>query len=145
MSDLRKEHAEREAASWAELEQALNAVPRARWDEGGVLEGWTIKEMLWHVAGWLDKCAGSLESTRDGVSPPAGTGETVDERNARFAAEAREMETDAVWEGTVAARERVLRAWESLPEIDRTVVRVLADETYEHYPDHVLDLAKFGG
>lgn len=143
MSDLRNEHAEREAASWAELERALNAVPRARWDEEGLLEGWTVKEMLWHVAGWLEKCAGSLESMRDGASPPAGTAETVDERNARFAGEAREMDSDAVWVGTVAARERVRRAWESLPEIDQAAIQELADETYEHYPEHVLDLGKF--
>ena len=145
MSDLRKEHAEREAASWAELEQALNAVPRIRWDEEGVLEGWTAKEMLWHVAGWLDKCAGSLEAMRDGASGVAGTGETVDERNARFAAEGRAMDANAVWAGTMAARERVRRAWESLPEIDQAAIQELADETYEHYPEHVLDLGKFSG
>lgn len=144
MSDLRAEHANREAAAWAGFERALSEVPRERWEETGVLEGWTAKEMLWHVAGWLDKCATKLEAMNGETAGDAGlTTLTVDERNAVFADGARGMHSDAVWTGLIAARERVRRAWDRLAEIDETAIRELADETYEHYDEHRADLERF--
>jgi hypothetical protein len=144
MSDVRSEQAAREAAAWAVFERALGTVPRERWEETGVLEGWTAKEMLWHVAGWLDKCATRLEAMNGGAAGDAGpTTLTVDERNAVFADAARGMDSDAVWTGLIAARERVRRAWDRLAEIDEAAIQELADETYEHYDEHRVDLERF--
>jgi hypothetical protein len=144
MSEPRAEGAELEARAWSDFEGRLSPIPRARWEEPDVLDGWTLKEMLWHVAGWLRTCAETLEAKRDGTVA-ASTGETVDEKNARFAVEAQRMDAEAVWTGVVDARTRVLRAWSELPEIDRAAARKLADETYEHYPDHLKDLDAFAG
>lgn len=143
MSDVRTEQAIREAEAWAEFEAALGTVPRERWEEPGVLDGWTAKEMLWHVAGWLDKCATKLEAMNGGTAADAGlTTLTVDERNAVFADAARGMDADAVWTGLIAARERVRRAWDKLAEIDEAAVQELAEETYEHYEEHAEDLRR---
>ena len=144
MSDPRAEQADREAEAWAAFEAAVNAVPRSRWDETGVLDGWTLKELLWHVAGWLQKCARNLEARRTDADV-AGSGLTVDERNAQLAAEARDLDADAVWAGVVEARASVRRGWDELATIDRTAIRELADETYEHYAEHLPDLAAFAG
>jgi hypothetical protein len=141
MSDVRADHADREAEAWAGFERALGAVPRERWEETGVLEGWTAKEMLWHVAGWLDKCATKLEAMNGGTAGDAGlTTLTVDERNAVFADAARGMDADAVWTGLIAARGRVRRAWGQLAEIDDAATEEFAEETYEHYDEHRADL-----
>lgn len=146
MSDLRTEHARREAEGWAEFEQALDRVPLERWDESGVLDGWTAKGMLWHVAFWLDRCATKLDGRRDPAFADVVADDlSTDERNAEIAAEAQGMDPDAVWAGVLAARERVRRSWEQLPEIDQDAIEELAEETYEHYEEHLLDLAKFAG
>ena len=146
MSDLRTEHARREAEAWAGFERAVDRVPRERWDESGVLDGWTAKEMLWHVAFWLERCATTLEGRRDPTLADVVAADlSTDERNAELAEEARGMDPDAVWAGVLAARERVRRSWEQLPEIDEDAIGELAEETYEHYEEHLLDLAKFAG
>ena len=69
MSDPRAEQAKLEADSWASFEAALEAIPRESWEDAGVLPGWSVKEMLWHMAGWLQKCARRLEEMPREESP----------------------------------------------------------------------------
>jgi uncharacterized damage-inducible protein DinB len=142
MSDLRTEQANREADAWAEFEEALSKVPRERWEESEVLPGWSVKELLWHMAGWLQKCSRRLDEMRTGEQTPP-SGQSVDERNDELAAESRTMTVDAVYDGLLTARERVRRAWDQLAEIDEAAIHELADETYEHYDEHRADLERF--
>jgi uncharacterized damage-inducible protein DinB len=144
MSDLRTEQADREAEAWAKFEAALAEVPRERWDEAEVLPDWTVRELLWHMAGWLQKCARNLELFARGLDPPASD-QTVDERNEELAAQARGMTVDAVHRGLLAARALVRQEWEELPNVDARAVEELADETYDHYEEHVEDLRRFAG
>jgi hypothetical protein len=146
VDDLRAEHAAREADAWEEFEAALERVPAERWSELDVIPGWTVKEMLWHVAGWLTECAEHLEKMA------AGTFENYEEddaatdaRNAAFAEAARGMDVDTVRRGLFDARHLVLRRWEDLPEIDDVAVEWFAGETYEHYDEHLADLDLIAG
>jgi uncharacterized damage-inducible protein DinB len=142
MSDQRADQAKREADSWASFEAALEAIPRERWEDDGVLPGWSVKELLWHMAGWLQKCARRLEEMRTG-GDPLRTGQTVDERNDELAAQARDMTVDAVYRGLIDARALVLEEWVALPNVDERAISELADETYEHYDEHREDLERF--
>jgi uncharacterized damage-inducible protein DinB len=144
MTDLRAEHAAREAEAWDRFLAALDRIPRERWEEPGVLPGWTLKEALWHVAGWLRECAESLEAIgEDRYVDEGSTDEETDARNAALAAEARGMSSDEVWAGVLDARELVLRRWHELPEIAPLAVEALASETYDHYAEHLPDLERF--
>jgi hypothetical protein len=141
VNDLRTEHAEREAHVWADFERLLATIPRDRWETPGVLPDWTVKEMLWHVAGWLDECAGHLERIEAGTLEDPDEGEDdTDERNAGFAEAARAMELDAVWQGLGAARSRVLARWNAMTAITDRAVEEFASETYQHYKEHVPEL-----
>lgn len=142
MSDPRTEQAKLEADSWASFESALEAIPRASWEDAGVLPGWSVKELLWHMAGWLQKCARRLEEMRTGQEAER-TGQTVDERNDELASQARTMTVDAVYRGLIAARALVREEWEALPDVDERAISELADETYEHYDEHREDLERF--
>ncbi|MGH2672628.1 MAG: maleylpyruvate isomerase N-terminal domain-containing protein [Actinomycetota bacterium] len=142
MSDPRTEHAKREADSWASFEAALEAIPRTSWEDEGVLPGWSVKELLWHMAGWLQKCARRLEEMRTGREAER-TGQTVDERNDELAAQARTMTIDAVHRGLMDARALVREEWTALPNVDERAIAELADETYEHYDEHREDLQRF--
>ena len=141
MNDLRTEHAKRETDAWARFEEATLAIPRDRWDEPGVLPDWTMKEMLWHVAGWLDECAQHVDRMIAGTFEDPGDGDDdTDDRNAAFATEARGMSVDEVWGGLIAARELVRRRWNELPEITDRAVEEFASETYLHYREHLPEL-----
>jgi hypothetical protein len=144
MMDLRSEHADREAHIWDGFEQALATIPRDRWDEQGVIPEWSVKEMLWHVAGWLDDCSMHLEQMIAGTFEDVDEGEDdTDDRNAAFAAAARGMDVDSVWAGVLAARERARQRWFELPDATDRAVEEFASETYQHYKEHLPDLEKF--
>lgn len=144
MSDVREEHAVREADGWAAFRVALDAIPRERWEEPGVLPGWSVKDVLWHVAGWLDACVETLDAIRDGrYEEEDWSDEKTDARNAELAERARAMDVDEVWSGLQDARERVLRRWVELPELDDRAVEDFAGETHEHYQEHLPDLERF--
>jgi hypothetical protein len=142
MSDPRAEQAKLEADAWAAFEAALEAIPRTRWEDDGVLPGWSVKELLWHMAGWLQKCARRLEEMRT-RGEAVRTGQTVDERNDELAAQARSMTVDAVYRGLIDARALVREEWQALPVVDEQAISELADETYEHYDEHRADLERF--
>jgi uncharacterized damage-inducible protein DinB len=149
MSDRRAEEADLEAIGWNAFEGALRRIPQDRWAEEGVLPGWSVKELLWHVAGWIGRCADRLAEMRETTSEPvdetSGTQDGVDAMNAAFAAAARTMDPQAVWSGLVAARERVLATWRELADVDETAIGWFREETHEHYEEHRLDLERFAG
>jgi hypothetical protein len=143
--DMRADRAEREAHVWGEFERALERIPRARWAEPELLADWSVKEMLWHVAGWLDQCAGHIRKMREGAFVDyEETDEEIDEQNAAFAVQARAMRSEDIWKGLVAARELVRSRWHELPEITDIAVEWFAGETYLHYNEHLPDLESVG-
>ncbi len=139
--DLRAEEERREADGWAVFEGLLSRVPEDRLTAPGVLEGWSVKEMLNHVTGWLEVCIARLEAMRSGrFVDEDETDEEVNERNAYFAESARRLDATTVREHLETARARLLELWRSLPEIDEVAIEQFATETYEHYEEHVPDL-----
>ena len=127
---------------WADFERLVLLVPRDRWDATDVIEGWTVKEMLWHVAGWIDEAAQHLEQMASGTfqEPNEDEEDDTDDRNASFADAARTMDADAVWTGLAAARALCRRRWEELPELTDRAIEEFASETYQHYKEHIADL-----
>lgn len=146
MSDLRAEHASREAELWSRFEAAVMRIPRDRWSAAGTLPEWTVNQLLWHVAGWMDECASHLELARRGALGPYEDDDSdTDARNTAFAVEAVAMDADAVWTGLLAARDRVLSLWGALPEVSSEAVAWFASETYDHYREHFEELEAFAG
>lgn len=146
VDDVRAEHARREAEGWAAFEDVLSRVPEDRLTAPGVLRGWTVKEMLHHVTGWIRECIVYLDRMRDGTFvDPEETDEWVNARNATFAEEARSLDVASVRSRLDAERDEILRRWHELPEIDDVAVKWFAGETYEHYEEHLPDLRSASG
>jgi hypothetical protein len=122
------------------MREAIGALPAERWDEK-LPAGWTLKEMVGHLAYWESTIPAFVDSLRTGT--PRDDGGDVDAQNARAAAEARSL-----------SREEVLRRWDDAHSEMLEVARNLTDaeledasftqkfegETYGHYPDHYRDL-----
>ncbi len=144
--DAKIEQAKKEADVWAEFDGALAQIPEERLSDPGALPGWSVKEMLWHVAGWMREAVVQLDRIREGTfQEPEDSDEITDARNAAFAEEARTMDVAAVRAGLEAARELVLTRWEELPMVDETAVEWFSGETYEHYEEHLPDLRRAAG
>jgi hypothetical protein len=142
--DRRREYTAKEAEGWAILGAALEAIPRDRWTEEGVVPGWSVKHVLRHFSGWIDRCSRKLRETpEEAEAAEPLTDERMHEMNAGFAAEADRMDVDAAWAGLVDSRERLLGVWSSVDEIDEAGFSRFAGETFEHYDEHLEELRRF--
>jgi hypothetical protein len=118
----------------------LEALPAERWTEK-LPAGWTLKEMVGHLAYWEDTVPPFVESIRTGATRESAG--SVDEQNTRAAAAAKVLSRDDVLKQLESAHVRVVKLVRSLAEdelADGSIIEKLAGDTYEHYPDHYADL-----
>ena len=118
----------------------LDALPVERWDEA-LPAGWTLKEMVGHLAYWEGTVPPFVESRRSGIAQP--TSPNVDEQNAKAASVARGLSRDEVLGRWDAEHARVLALVRSLNDdelADDRILEKIAGDTHEHYPDHFPDL-----
>lgn len=131
-------------AGWRVFRAAAGALAAER--QGDALpSGWTAKEMLAHVAYWESTLPDQLRALQAGGTPTPCS--DVDAENARVGAEAREMTAPEVLERLDAAHARAVEAVGGLDENeagDEGLVAKVADETYDHYAEHVTELWVLG-
>lgn len=133
--------------AWSALEEALAGPSDAQMLEMGVVEGWSIKDLLGHIAFWAQEGAKNTElvsAGRQGQIVRPGNPETTDRWNAReqrlrlgrsLAEVRRELEE---------SHRRALAALSDLSEeklslnLDGgTFLELYAVDTYDHYREHI--------
>jgi hypothetical protein len=122
------------------MRQALEALPQERWNEA-LPAGWTLREMVGHLAYWESTVPGYVERLRTGQ--PREPGGDVDAQNARVAAEARGLSREDVlkrWDDAHASVLRIARTLGDEELQDDLVIVKFRCETYGHYPEHYGDL-----
>jgi hypothetical protein len=127
----------REARADAAFEEAGAAVPAGRREEPIPPDGWTVKDVLWHVAFWWREGEQNFRAMRAGtyVEEDWST-EQTDATNARVLAESRSMPIGDVVTGVAAARAGLLEAFAPLAD-DPAAVELVESETIEHYEEHL--------
>lgn len=129
----------RERDAWAALRGIVDGLtPEQREVPGVNGEGWTVKDVLWHIAHWWGHLAELLDQMREGtfVEPPEDDAAT-DSENARVLEESRAMRPSEVERGLDVTRGRMLEAWTGLPELTEPAERWFVWETIEHYEEHL--------
>ena len=130
----------REAEAWAAFYRLVDEVPAERREEPILSDGWSVKDVLWHIAFWWSDLPGALDRIRTGA--PGGGGEGTDERNASALAQGRTRTFAEVEGEVVRTREALLAAWASAPE-GAKADEVFVWETIEHYEEHEPQLRAF--
>lgn len=118
----------------------LEALPAERWGET-LPAGWTLKEMVGHLAYWEDTVPPFVESGRTGVARESAG--TVDEQNARAAASVKDLSRDEVlkrWQDAHARVTEMIRSLNDDELANERIIEKLAGDTFDHYPDHFADL-----
>lgn len=135
----------REREAWETLRDEVARLPTDQLEQPiGSHEGWTVKDVLWHVAHWWDDLARMLEEMRAGTFvEDEGTDEETDAENAQVLAESRGMSVADVRRGVDGARERMLAVWDALPEVTEVARKWFVWETIEHYEEHLPHLRGF--
>jgi hypothetical protein len=111
-----------------------------------MLEDWSAKDILAHIAGWgreiavmLERMAAGQRARAEGIDYS-----DVDGWNARFVEEARDLSPTEVLTALHAAHDACVRAAEALPEErfaeGRTAERLLREWVIDHYDEHAAQI-----
>ena len=135
----------REATAYQAFALAVAAIPIER-REGPVLpDGWSVKDVLWHVIHWWREGVTTFLAMHAGTYEEAETGEDLtDATNARVLEESRSMSLTDVEEAVTAARTALLEAFAPVATVPEAV-GLFVSETIEHYEEHLPTLRAFPG
>lgn len=121
---------------WTELHGLVDSMPQDKVAEPGYFtEGWSAKDLLAHIGGWLAQAGVVLERLRFGTYRPEEI--DVDAINAATYEAMREVPFTDVRAQGIAARNQMLRAWRSLPESSDEADRWIRKSGPEHYREHL--------
>ena len=146
MMDLRSDHLQKEDAAWQDFLVAVRTVPAERLTEPGVVPGWSVKDLVWHNAGWADFSAVELQRLvgKPYEDPFAGYDDAHWDRvSAEIIAASASKSFDEVLADAETVRQRVRAVWEALPEIDDERARFFGEETFIHYAEHAEEVRRF--
>lgn len=133
--------------AWQALCRHFERIGDERFEEPTLtLEGWSPKDAMFHVAGWMADCAQQLARMRAGRFEAAEeTRETIERQNQAWFEMSRTMSPAEVRTGFTAARERMIEAFGGLGEITPEAVEWFEESGALHYAKHVKDLRAFLG
>jgi mycothiol maleylpyruvate isomerase-like protein len=129
---------------WTELHDLVDSMPADKVEEPGYFaEGWSAKDLVAHIGSWLAEAGVVLEQIRAGTYRPEEI--DIDAMNARFSDAMRDVPFPDVRAQAFAARNRMLRAWRSLPEGSPEADRWIRKSGPEHYAEHLPRLREWVG
>ena len=142
----REEHLRAEDEGWTELKSLLDALsPEQMLEPGLTPEGWSVKDLLWHLGAWSAEAGIMLERIRTGTYDGWGQAASVDELNARFLEEGRRVDLATAKSELYAARNRALMEWAGLPKVTPEAEEWFRESGPEHYQEHLDDLRAWVG
>lgn len=152
MSGAAKADIERELLhAWQELASAVDSFSEAEMEQAGVIKGWSVKDLLGHIAFWADKAAADLQAVAGGkedeVATP-GSEKAVDEWNERERQSRAGRPLAEIREEWLESFQKAMDALAGFPAErlqekvkGATVLQRFAGDTYEHYREHFGDLS----
>ncbi len=125
-----------EDRAWNELHLLVDSLPVDKVDQPGYFqEGWSAKDLIAHIGSWLAEAGVVLERIR------VGTYQTeeidIDAMNQAFYDAMHDVPFAVVRAQGVAARNRMLRAWRSLPEDSSEADSWIRKAGPDHYAEHL--------
>jgi hypothetical protein len=135
-----------EARGWRTIEEAVRGLGTDRLEHPGMNgDGWSIKDLLWHLARWHEEAARVIgERTWDAVEASTGPA-WVDGLNAEALAESRGMGLEEVRSGGRDRRGRMREAFEALEDPPASAVEWFEESGTLHYREHADELARWTG
>ena len=123
--------------SWQDLQSAVAEVPAQRMEESGVVEAWSIKDLLGHVTTWESEMMANVQLVIDGLEMKDYP--TIDAFNAETSAAKRAISPEALQRELTSVHARTVEFVSALSEglLSREEVewRIRMD-TFAHYSEH---------
>ena len=136
-----------EAEAWGRIDSAVETLSAAELVRTGyTVEGWSVKDMMAHIAAWSNVAASVLRDISAGSwsghhasDEPGGT----DRLNAEWFERDRDLDVDTVRSEWHASRTRMLEAFGALEEITPDAGGWFEESGPSHYAEHMPDLEQW--
>lgn len=136
-----------EEEAWAHLHATFEKVPADRFEDATLTpEGWSPKDVMFHVAGWLADCARVLEQIREGTfDRVAEDARVIVDINQTWFELSRTMDAPTVRAEFEASRLKARECFATLPEITADAREWFEESAPIHYREHGKDLEAWLG
>ena len=131
----------REDLAWRRFVETVRAVPADRRDVQGVVPGWTIHDLVWHVGYWAGYAAEVIERDRAGEAELQPADSELED--AEILAMGRGMSWDEAIGRAEQGHDRVRAAFSSSPDPGDTAIGWFQDDTFDHYDEHATEIRAF--
>ncbi len=131
--------------SYTRLVRLYRSVPVTKLIEPVLLNGWSVKDTLAHIAAWEWRCASLLNQSHH-TDLPLKAKPDVDALNRESYQERQEWGWEEVETDFRQAHQTLLEAIRALPAgrlNDRFIQQSIAEETWEHYEEHLPELEQW--
>lgn len=128
----------------------LDEIPRSEMEVSGVVDQWSLKDLLVHMTRWEAELVKLLWQAKQGTKPTTVhfSQETVDEVNQRWYLESKSRQLDMVINDFVAVREQTIRRVKEYSQIElndarsytwleeRPLWEWIAEDSFRHEAEH---------
>jgi hypothetical protein len=129
----------REDEAWRSFAEEFAAVPAGLRDVEGVVPGWSVHDVIWHCAYWIDYAGQVLERILGGDPDP----EDSEESEAEILAAGRALSWDEIIDRADQGRRRVRAALDSFEQPPEQALEWFEDDTFDHYDEHAAQIHAF--
>jgi hypothetical protein len=131
-----------EERGWLALTEVFGDVPPDRFDEPSVTdEGWSPKDVMYHVAAWSEEAAKVLGRIAAGTHRDGDP--DVQALNEQWFEAGRGLDDDVVRIRFAKGRVAMRQVFSQLTEVDATAWEWFEESGPRHYAEHLPDLRSF--
>ena len=147
MSDQKQNVLREIETTWQALQGALVRVPSERMEVGGVVESWSMKDLIGHITTWENEAMKSLQNyfQQNDVKMLAWPSD-LDAFNARTTEEKRAKSLDDLLDDMKTTHEETVRFIQAMKEeafdVPEVEARIRID-AFAHYADHTEGIQKW--
>lgn len=131
--------------SYARIVRLYRSVPVTALIEPSMSNGWSVKDILTHIAAWERRCASLLNQSHQ-TDLPLRAKPDVAALNRETYLERQEWSWEEVETDFRQAHQILLEAIRTLPTgrlKDKIIQQSIAEETWEHYAEHLPELEQW--
>jgi Mycothiol maleylpyruvate isomerase N-terminal domain len=130
-----------EDEAWQDLLRVFESVPADRFEEAGVTaEGWSPKDVMFHIGAWLAECSAVLDRITAGAGISDVDDDATDAKNATWFNMSRKTDVPTVRKGFATAREDACKRFADMSEHTAEAWSWFEESGPRHYAEHGDDL-----
>jgi hypothetical protein len=130
-----------EEQAWRTFVAEVGRVPEHVRGLEGVVPGWSVNDLVYHVGKWAMVGGEKLDLLRSGEK--AEGDDDWQERNDAWAAESKLISYEEAMTSALRDRERAREAFLAMPAIDHEAESWFKEETTDHYQEHTEEIARY--